>query len=116
MRCPRCGTDNPPETLFCENCDWRMDQKFRPDKASNMKMYTYVALLLGAASVVLAICGNWIPGAIVGAVVMVMGGYTVSLCRLTDPGAKTSFYISSAALMLGVVGFLVGFSGAAGAF
>ena len=116
MKCPRCGTDNPPETLFCENCDWRMDMKFRPDRVSNMKMYTYVALILGAASVVLAATGNSMTGAIVGAIVMVMGGYTVSLCRLTDPGAKASFYIAALALMLGVIGFLVGFSGAAGAF
>ena len=51
----------------------------------------------------------------VGAVAMVLGGYSVSMCKLMESGSKNSFYLSAAGLMLGVVGFIVGFSGAVGA-
>ncbi len=115
MRCPRCGTENPPETLFCQNCDWRLDMKFRPDKMRNTLELAGITIILGLASVVCCFFDAALVGAGVGAIAMVLGGYSVSVCKLMDPGSKKSFMISALGLMLGVIGFLVGFSAAVGA-
>lgn len=116
MKCPRCGTENPPETLFCENCDWRMDMKFRPDKMRNTMELAGFTVILGLAAVICCFLDNAsLVAAGVGAVAMVLGGYSVSMCKLMESGSKNGFYLSATGLMLGVVGFIVGFSGAVGA-
>ena len=54
MRCPKCGHDNPSDTLFCEECDWRLDVPYRPPKKRNPLAFALVSLVIGAAALVLA--------------------------------------------------------------
>ena len=54
-RCPKCGHDNPKDTLYCEECDWRLDQsvsKMKKEKTSaDVMMYSGIAMVLGIISI-----------------------------------------------------------------
>ena len=44
MRCPKCGHDNPSDTLFCEECDWRLDVGYRAPKKRNPMAFAVIAV------------------------------------------------------------------------
>lgn len=114
MKCSRCGTDNPPEKLFCENCDWKLDMEFKPEKASMAVQLSIATFFLGIVSVVcLALGGLDIVAALLGAVTLVLGGYSFNSARIQGSG---NVYVAMAGigLFLGLFGFLLGFFDVAG--
>ncbi len=114
MRCPRCGKENPPETLFCEGCDWRLDMPFRAQRVRSRTEVAGATLFLGILAIVCCLFSG-IAAAVLGAVAMVAGGYSLSLLKLTGSDSKGMMAMAGAGLMLGVIGFLVGFSTLVGA-
>lgn len=109
-KCPQCGHENPPETLFCEECDWRLDLKYKPEKQRNPILLPAVTAILG----IIAVACGFITGAEIGAVAcggigMVVGGYSVSAAKLTG-GSNAVIALGGVGLILGVIGFLFGFS------
>lgn len=118
MRCPKCGYDNPPDTLYCEECDWRLDQPFKAPKERNPLAFAAVALVVGIAAIALAFIDEAEIGAILlGAVGLVLGSYSVNLPRYLNPDNK-SLCMALAALgtVLSVFGFIAGLAVVAGVF
>lgn len=116
-RCPKCGHDNPADTLFCEECDWRLDQVYRPEKKRNPLMFSGIAIIIGAIAAALAFMdGTAVYGAVVGAVGMVLSGYSVNLPRYIAGANKSlCMALSGVAIVLSVIGFLMGLAAYAGA-
>lgn len=109
MKCPKCGFDNPEGTLFCEECDWRTDQIYRPEKKRNPLAFAGVACLLGILSLATCLTVSGAAGAGLGAIGMVLGGYSVNLPRYIA-GSNKALCMSLAGLgiALSVIGFLFG--------
>jgi len=118
MRCPRCKHVNPPDTLFCEECDQRMDQPVRFERkgATIPPLYaTVVALISGAASAALAVslvldlaAVGWFMPVALGAFGIVLSSYAMRVSR-TGAGMDMNILIlSGAALALAVMGFVLG--------
>lgn len=116
MKCPKCGHDNNPDIIFCEECDWRLDIPYRPEKKRNPAAYSAVTVVLGIVAAACGFLGQHYVAVIAGAVAMLLGGYSMNLPRLLGvPNATQCMAISALGLILGVVGFILGFSGALGA-
>ena len=110
MKCPKCGYDNPPNTVFCEECDWRLDQKVEvKEKQRNPLAFSAVSFVLGLITMVLYFVEQPVAAVVVGAVGMVLGGYSVNLPRFI-PGSNKTLCMALAALgiMLSIIGFLFG--------
>lgn len=118
MICQRCGKNNPPDTLYCEECDWRLDQPFRKPRERNPLAFSVAALVIGIASVALVAVGGIAYGAVaVGAVGLVIGSYSVNLPRYLNPGNKTlCMALAGAGAFLSIIGFIAGLGAIAGAF
>ena len=116
MKCPKCGYDNPPNTVFCEECDWRLDQKVdATDKKRNPMMFAGISLVLGIIACAAYFIDQSIVAVLVGAVGMVLGGYSVNLPRLLDDSNKTvCMVLSVIGLFASIIGFLFGFVGLLG--
>lgn len=111
MRCPKCGHDNPPDTLFCEECDWRLDVRYRAPKKRNPMAFSIVALIIGIVSIALCfVDGASAAAAVIGAVGLVIGSYSVNLPRyLQDCNNKTAYMgIAGVGMILSVFGFILG--------
>ncbi len=112
MKCPKCGFDNPEGTLFCEECDWRVDQIYRPEKKRNPLAFAGIACALGAVSAILGFAGVAIGAVAAGAVGMVLSGYAVNLPRYIEGSNKgLCTALSGAGIALSVIGFLYGLVG-----
>lgn len=113
MKCPRCGTDNPPDKLFCENCDWRLDMEFKPERATMAVQLSMATIVLGVLSVICLVMDSGIAAAVLGAITLVMGGYSVNAARIQGAG-KMYVAMAGIGLFLGLFGFLFGFFDVAG--
>ncbi len=110
MICPKCGADNPEDTLFCEECDWRMDIPYKGPKNRNVGLLSSLALIIGAVSVILAYF-TAVGGAAAGAVGLLIGGYSINAVRLVSPDNRNLLMaLSGAGLLLSVVGFIFAFA------
>lgn len=110
MICPKCGADNPEGTLFCEECDWRLDMPFRASKKRNVETLSLAVLACGVLSVVLAFYVA-IAGAAAGAAGLVVGGYAINAVRIVKPrNQKVLMTASAAGLLLSMIGFILGFA------
>lgn len=117
MQCPKCGHDNPPEALFCEECDWRLDVPYRPPKKRNPLAFALVSLVIGAAALVLAFLdGTEIAGLVLGAVGVLLGSYSVNVPRLLNSDNKTlCVSLAGIGLVLSMIGFILGLASVIGA-
>lgn len=117
MRCPKCGHDNPSDTLFCEECDWRLDVPYRPPKKRNPLAFALVSLVIGAAGLVLAFLdGTEIAGLVLGAVGVLLGSYSVNVPRLLNSDNKTlCVSLAGIGLVLSMIGFILGLASVIGA-
>ena len=114
--CPRCGTENPADKLFCQNCDWRLDMEFRPERASMAVQLSIATFAIGALSIVCLVLGDTeLVAALLGAVALVLGGYSFNIARIRGAG-KTYVLLSGIGLFMGIFGFLLGFVDIAGGF
>ncbi len=113
-KCTKCGSENPDDNLFCENCDWRLDIKYVPEKKRNPIAFAVLTLILGVVAVICALMNiSSIAGAAIGGIAMVVGGYSTGVARHLGTG-NTGLIIAGVGLVLGVMGFLFGFYGLAG--
>lgn len=110
MKCPKCGTDNPPGTFYCDECGWRIDMPFRPEKKRNPRVFALASCLVGAVGVVCLLLGVGIGALAFGAVALFLGGYSINLPKLLGlPEDKmVCVALSTVAILLGVVGFIFG--------
>jgi predicted nucleic acid-binding Zn ribbon protein len=109
MICPKCGADNPEGSLFCEECDWRLDMPFRAAKKRNVNVLSLGVLACGVLSIVLAFFVA-IAGAAVGAVGLIVGGYAINAVRIVKPSNQKVLMVAAAGLLLSMIGFILGFA------
>ena len=116
MKCPKCGFDNPPNTVFCEECDWRLDQKVEAkDKKRNPMMFAAVSIVLGVIACATYFVDQMTVAVVVGAVGMLVGGYSVNLPRLLEGSNRAvCMVLSTIGLFASIIGFLFGFVGLLG--
>lgn len=117
MRCPKCGHDNPQDTLFCEECDWRLDVRYREPKKRNPLAFSAVAVVVGVIALALSfIDGTALAGAVIGAVGLVVGSYSVNLPRyIPDCNRGLCTGLAAVGMVLSVIGFILGLIAYAGA-
>ncbi len=112
MKCPKCGSDNPDGTIFCEKCDWQLSKKYRGGKSPNkITILMYVSIVVGLASLITSLLKFGIFGAVCGGIGMVASGYTMTVARVIDFEPKTKkimLAISIIALAASVIGFILG--------
>lgn len=116
-KCPKCGHENPEGVLFCEECDWRVDVPYIPEKTRNPAHFAAVSIVLGIISAVCAfIVGGEIPALVLGAITLVLGSYSMGVARIVETDRKTLWLtLSGIGMILGVIGFLLGFAIVVGA-
>lgn len=117
VKCPKCGHENPDGILFCEECDWRTDVPYVPEKKRNPVAFAAATIVLGVIAIVCAFVeGGELVALIVGAVAVVLGGYSMGVVRVVESKHKSVYLVVAAVgLLLGVVGFVMGFAAVAGA-
>jgi hypothetical protein len=110
MKCSKCGFDNPEDALFCEKCDWKLGETYIPEVTFNRSVLSYVALAVGIVAVVLAVMKLSAVGAVaIGAVGLMLGGYSITIPRLMDvPNKNVLVACSAIGLILSVVAFVYG--------
>ncbi len=117
MNCPKCGTSNPPDALYCEECDWRLDQPYRKPRERNPLAFSIAALIVGILSVALILVDGAEYGSVaIGAVGLVIGSYSVNIPRYLNPENKSlCMALAGAGTFLSIIGFIAGLGAAAGA-
>lgn len=110
MKCPKCRAENPDDEIFCENCDWRLDQKYVPErnKKRDPTMFAATALIAGVASLALWAVGIQYGAIPLGAIGLFIGGYSITLCRLVECNRPLCMALSGIGLMTGILGFILG--------
>jgi len=110
MKCPKCQHDNPPETLFCEECDHRIDQPYREKKVIPAVYLISAAVVLGIlAMITWYLDMEWFIPVAAGGIGLFLGGYSMSLARLSDGENKNMLVIlAGAAMAASAVGFMLG--------
>lgn len=108
MRCPKCGFDNPADTLFCEECDWRLDQIYKGEKKRNPMLFSLVALALGLVSFVSAMFIDEMIGIGAGVIGMVLSGYAFNLPRYIPCNKGLCTGMAAIGILLNILGFIFG--------
>ncbi len=109
MICPKCGTDNDDEQLFCESCDWRMDIPYVYRKKRSPSTFAYVTLVCGVFSALLLMIVP-VASIVLGAVGLTLGGYSINISRISDKkDANLLVVFSAVGLLLSMLGFILGF-------
>lgn len=111
-RCPKCGHDNPKDTLYCEECDWRLDQsvsKMKKEKTSaDVMMYSGIAMVLGIISIATYFLEIPIVAILAGVVGMVGGGYGINLPRYIQCNKMLCTAMAGIGILLSIFGFIFG--------
>ena len=110
MKCPRCHHDNPVETLFCEECDHRTDQPYRRRVSIPPFYLVSASVVLGILAVVTFYLDmEWFISVATGGAGVFLGGYSMSIVRLSSIDGKTVLVIlAGVAIAVSVVGFMLG--------
>lgn len=116
MRCPKCGNENPPDTLFCESCDWRLDVPYRPPKKRNPLAFAAVSLVIGVIAGACAFLNGTETVALVAGIIGVLiGSYSINLPKLLGSDNKSlCMAVAGIGLILSMVGLILGLAGIAG--
>ena len=113
MICPKCGHENPDNELFCEECDFRMDQKYRkPVDRSQIIVYgSFAGAAFGITSVLSILLEGYIFAAIFGAFGIFLSSYTMTLTRVAGVKGNikiTLLCIQAIGLVTAAIGFVIG--------
>ena len=110
MKCSKCGFDNPEDAIFCEKCDWKLGETFIPGVKINRSVFSYVALIIGIVAIIPALMKTAvIASVILGAVGLVIGGYSFNIPRFMDlPNKNLLMALSAVGLILSVTAFVYG--------
>ena len=116
MICPKCGHENADNELFCEECDFRMDQK--PPRAGGIgkdKLSVYLgfaSLIFGVAAALCMFLEYGVAAIVFGVIGMMIGGYSMTVVRVTDVPQNVRvimLIVIAVAIVTSVIGFLRGF-------
>ena len=123
MECPKCGHENPEKELFCEECDWRLDQKYKASRfgkdskldKDQISVYTaFAGLVLGLASLISALLNSSSSGIfaiIFGVIGLFVASYSTGVVRviITEKKYKTLLIVVAAVgLLTAVIGMVLG--------
>ena len=113
MICPKCGHENPEGELFCEECDFRMDQKYKKpiDKSQIIVYGSFAAAAFGIAALLSIFLEGYIFGFIFGLFGIFLSSYTMTLVRITGIKGNikiTLMVIEAIGLATAAYGFIVG--------
>lgn len=113
MICPKCGHENPDNELFCEECDFRMDQKYKVpvDRSMIMVYGSFAAAAFGIAATVSILLEVPIFGLIFGIIGMFLSSYTMTMVRMTGLKGNirlTLLIIEAIGLVTSAYGFIYG--------
>lgn len=120
MKCPKCGHENSEKELFCEECDWRLDQKYRASRFGNesrldkeqLSVYSaFGGLVLGLASLISALLNSGIFAIVFGILGLFIASYSTGVVRaiIAEKKYKTLLIVISAiALLTAVIGLVYG--------
>ena len=113
MICPKCGHENPEGELFCEECDFRMDQKYRaPVDRSQIIVYgSFAAAAFGIAAAISILLNVALFGIIFGVIGMVLSSYTMTLTRMYGLKGNIKYVllgIEAVGLATAAYGFIYG--------
>ena len=113
MICPKCGHENPDNELFCEECDFRMDQKYKApvDRSMIMVYGSFAAAAFGIAAAVSILLEVPIFGLIFGIIGMFLSSYTMTMVRMTGLKGNirlTLLIIEAIGLATSAYGFIYG--------
>lgn len=88
--------------------------EFRPERASMAVQLSIATFAIGALSIICLVLGDTeLVAALLGAVALVLGGYSFNIARIRGAG-KTYVLLSGIGLFMGIFGFLLGFVDIAG--
>ena len=113
MLCPKCGHENPDNELFCEECDFRMDQKYKaPIDRSQIVVYgSFAAAAFGIAATISILLEVPIFGLIFGVLGMILSSYTMTMTRMMGIKGNvkiTLLCIQAVGLATSAYGFIMG--------
>ena len=113
MICPKCGHENPEGELFCEECDFRMDQKYRApvDKSMIVVYGSFAAAAFSIAATISILLNAALFGLIFGAIGMFLSSYTMTMNRMMGIKGKVMIVllcIEAVGLATGAYGFIMG--------
>jgi hypothetical protein len=112
MKCSKCGFDNPEEAIFCEKCDWKLGETYIPEMKISRGVFSYIALVFGILAIIPIILNTvTIAAVILGAIGLVIGGYSFNYPRLANvPHKGVLMAMSCIGLLLSVIAFIYGFA------
>ncbi len=113
MICPKCGHENPDNELFCEECDFRMDQKYKApiDKSQIVVYGSFAAAAFGIAATISILLEVPIFGIIFGVVGLFLSSYTMTMARMMGIKGNvkiTLLCIEAVGLATSAYGFVLG--------
>ena len=109
MKCPKCGAENPSMTVICQECGWDLDVPYRQKSQRNPLAFAVVSLVIGIAGVACWLAGVGYGAIALGAVGMVIGGYSVNLPRYLEGQNKIlCMGMSGAGILLSIFAFMFG--------
>ncbi len=110
MKCSKCGHENPEDSIFCEECDWKLDETYIPEVKADRTIICYLAMIIGIACMVSTLAkANGIICIGLGAIGLIVGGYAFNIPRLTDHvNRKLLMAISALGLALSAIAFMFG--------
>jgi uncharacterized membrane protein HdeD (DUF308 family) len=112
MKCPKCRAENPDDEIFCQQCDWRLDQKYIPEKKEKKARSPLNLSCTAAVAGIFAIIGylsefKYSP-IVLGAVGLFMGGYAITYARLVECNKNLCMALAAVGLLCGIIGLMFG--------
>lgn len=114
MKCRKCGHENPSDTLYCEECGHRKDQPVKMERAIPPMYIALIGAALGIFAVVAWFFEVFYAAIGLGAVGMIVGGYSMTFVRITDSEKNDKMIVlvlTAVAICTSVIGFLFGIYG-----
>lgn len=112
MICPKCGHDNPDDEMFCEECDFRMDQKYKKNFVEGQFIiYGSTLAVIFGISALFGIIFNLAPlGMIFGAIGIALSSYIMTSTRVQNIkyNVKSLLLIQTISLAVSSYSFIMG--------
>jgi VIT1/CCC1 family predicted Fe2+/Mn2+ transporter len=112
MKCPKCRAENPDDEIFCQQCDWRLDQKYVPEKKTKKTRsplnVTATAAFAGIFSLIVYYADFKYAPIALGAVGLFMGGYGITYARLVECNKNLCMALAAVGLLTGILGLMFG--------